>query len=474
MRDFESYDLTGLAQLVADGAVTAHELLASAIESVEQKNGSINAVVTPMYEEAERFIAEDLPANAPLRGVPFLLKDLRAQYGGVPTTSGSRFFTDYVPAHDSELVRRYKRAGLVIFGKTNTPEFGGNVSTEPVLFGPTRNPWSLEHIAGGSSGGSAAAVAASMVPAAHASDGGGSIRIPASCCGLFGLKPTRGRNPAGPDFGEAWNGLSVEHAITRTVRDSAALLDVSAGPDVGDPYWAPPQARPYVEEVQQDPRSLRVAYSVTAKSGVPVHPDCIAAVEHTIRLLEDLGHRVTEAEPEYVGAELGEAIRLIIGGNMMASVREQAARKGRDFGSDEIERVIQRRIALGDTATATEYALAVQTMHRVGRIVGAFMADYDILLTPSVARPPLEIGQLDTNTEDVQTFLDNLYSFIPFTAVFNATGQPAMSMPLHWNADGLPIGVQFAAAFGGEATLFQLAGQLERAQPWAHRRPPMR
>jgi len=470
--DFDSYDLVGLARLVADDEVTPGELLDAAIDNVERRNEPINAVVTRMYEEAGRFIAEDLPNKAPFRGVPFLLKDLRAQYGGVPTTSGSRFFTDYIPDHDSELVKRYKQAGLVIFGKTNTPEFGGNVSTEPVLFGATRNPWNLDRIAGGSSGGSAAAVAGRIVPAAHASDGGGSIRIPASCCGVFGLKPTRGRNPAGPDFGEAWNGLSVEHAVTRTVRDSAALLDATAGPDVGDPYWAPPQKRPYVEEVTTEPHPLRIAFSITAKSGVPVHPDCITAVEATAALLEDLGHEVVQSEPEYSGTALGEAIRLIIGGNMMAAIREHSKRKGRDPGPNDLERVIRRRVELGDAATATEYALAVQTMHRVGRVVGAFMENVDVFMTPTVARPPLIIGQLNTNTEDVQTFLDNLYGFIPFTAVFNATGQPAMSVPLHWNEEGLPIGVQFAAAFGGEALLFQLAGQLERARPWAQRLPP--
>lgn len=473
MKEFSTYDVAGLAELVATRQASPEELLDAAIEAVEQTNGSINAVVTRMYDEAARFIAEDLPESAPLRGVPFLLKDLRAEYGGVATTSGSRFFTDYVPDHDSELVSRYKRAGLVIFGKTNTPEFGGNVSTEPVLFGPTRNPWDLNRIAGGSSGGSAAAVAGRMVPAAHASDGGGSIRIPASCCGVFGLKPTRGRNPAGPDFGEAWNGLSMEHAITRTVRDSAALLDITAGPDIGDPYWAPPQERPFVDEVGTEPGALRVAFSVTAKSGVPVHPDCLEAVERSAALLEELGHSVVEAEPDYDGAELGEAIRTIIGGNMMAAVRAHSHRKGREPGPDDLERVIRRRVALGDAATATEYVLAVQTMHRVGRTVGRFLNDFDVIMTPTVAQPPLRIGQLNTNTEDVQTFLDHLYGFIPFTAVFNATGQPAMSVPLHWNEEGLPIGVQFAAAFGGEATLFRLAGQLERSRPWAHRVPPI-
>lgn len=469
--EYTDYDAVGLAELVDRGDVTPTELLDVAIAAVERENPSVNAVVVDMQDEARRFVAEDLRESGSLRGVPYLLKDLRADYAGVPTTAGSRFFVDNVPSRDSELVRRLKLAGLVIFGKTNTPEFGGNVSTEPVLFGPTRNPWNTDRIAGGSSGGSAAAVAAGLVPAAHASDGGGSIRIPASCCGVFGLKPTRGRNPAGPVFGEAWNGLSMEHAITRSVRDSAAVLDATAGPGVGDPYWAPPQDRPFVAEVDTEPEALRIAFTTTAKSGVPVDPQYVAAVHETAAWLEDLGHRVEERTPDYDGQALGNAVRTIIGGNMMAAVRAHAARTGREPGPEDLEKAIHRRIALGDEHTATDYAAAVQTMHRCGRAVGEFMTDWDVLMSPTVARPPLGIGDLDTNTDDVQTFLANLYGFIPFTAVFNATGQPAMSVPLHQDTDGLPIGIQFAARFGDEATLFRVAGQLERTHPWGERRP---
>jgi Asp-tRNA(Asn)/Glu-tRNA(Gln) amidotransferase A subunit family amidase len=443
--EYTGYDAVGLAELIRNGDITPMELLDVAIAAVERTNSEINAVVVEMYDEARRFIAQDLGEDGPLRGVPYLLKDLRADYAGVPTTAGSRFFVDNVPSHDSELVSRLKTAGLVVFGKANTPEFGGNVSTEPVLFGATRNPWATDRIAGGSSGGSAAAVAAGMVPAAHASDGGGSIRIPSSCCGVFGLKPTRGRNPAGPVFGEAWNGLSMEHAITHTVRDNAAILDATAGPSIGDPYWAPPNDQPYLSEVSRDPAPLRVAFTTTAKSGVPVDPQYVDAVHATAAWLEELGHDVEE--------------------------RAHARRVGREPGPEDLEQAIQRRIALGDQHTATEYATAVQTMHRAGRVIGEFMADWDVLMSPTVARPPLGIGDLDTNTDDVQTFLANLYGFIPFTAVFNATGQPAMSVPLHQDADGLPIGVQFAARFGDETTLYRLAGQLERAHPWAGRRP---
>lgn len=472
-RGFEGYDAVGLAALVAEGKVKPEELLEAAITSSEECNGEINAVVTKMYDEAERFVREDLPSDGPLRGVPFLLKDLRAQYAGIPTTAGSRFLTDAVPDHDSELVIRYKKAGLVVFGKTNTPEFGGNCSTEPVLFGPTRNPWNLDRTSGGSSGGAGAAVAARVLPAAHGSDGGGSIRIPASCCGVFGLKPTRGRNPAGPDFGEAWSGLSAEHVLTITVRDSAAILDASEGPALGDPYAAPPKRRPFLKEVSSDPGRLRIAVSTTAKSGVPIHDDCLRAVEQATRLCEELGHQVVETEPTFDGGELGEAARRIIGASMMAGIVAHSKETGRDPGVNDIERVIRLRSGMGNEITGTQYALALQAIHRVGRIFGRFMEDFDVIMTPTVARPPLELGKLNTDTDDVPTFLENVYGFIPFTAVFNATGQPAMSVPLHWNDDGLPIGVQFASSFGDEATLFRLAGQLEQTCPWADRRPPV-
>jgi Asp-tRNA(Asn)/Glu-tRNA(Gln) amidotransferase A subunit family amidase len=470
--EYQDHDAVGLAALIADRKVKPEEALDAAITSVENVNTEINAVVTTMYDEAKQTIQTG-PPNGALHGVPMLLKDLRADYAGVPTTAGSRYFRDNVPDQDSETVARYKRAGLVIFGKTNTPEFGGNVSTEPVLHGPTTNPWDTSKIAGGSSGGSAAAVAARMVPAAHASDGGGSIRIPASCCGAVGLKPSRGRLSSGPTLGEAWNGLSVEHVISRSVRDSAAFLDASAGPDIGDPYTAPPPERAYLNEVGANPGTLRIAFSAEPKSGVPIHQDCIDALTNTVSLLEHLGHQVTEAQPDYDGGTLGGAIKLIIGANMMAGIVTHAKKTGREPAPDEIERVIRMRASLGDSVTGTEYALAIQEMHRVGRVVGHFMNDYDVFVTPTLAQPPLDIGSLRTDTQDVDTFLQRLYGFIPFTAVYNATGQPAVSLPLHWNEAGMPIGVQFAARFGDEATLFRLASQLEQAKPWHERKPAL-
>ena len=465
LQEYFELDGVAMASLVRRGEVHPSELLDAAVNAGHRLNPFVNAVVTDMEHEARQQIKDKL--HGPLNGVPFLLKDLRAMYKGVPTTAGSRFMRSAVADHDSTLVARYKKAGLVIFGKTNTPEFGGNVSTEPVLFGPTRNPWDLDRIAGGSSGGSAAAVAAGIVPMAHASDGGGSIRIPASCCGLVGLKPTRGRNPAGPYFGEAWSGLSVEHAVTRTVRDSAVLLDSSCGPESGDPYWPPPRERPYAEEVASDPGRLRIAFSWQTPSGVDVHPDCRKAVEDVATLCELLGHDVEHAAPRYNRPEVGQAIRLIIGSNMMAGIRSHEEKTGSPPRPEEIERVIRYRAAVGDQVTGTEYALALQSIHRAGRRLGDFFRDYDILITPTVATPPPPLGTFNTDTEDVQGFLEALYGFIPFTAIFNATGQPAISLPLARTSDGrLPIGVQFAARFGDEATLFRLAAQLEAERPW--------
>ena len=467
--EFGSYDALGLAELVRNGMASPQELLEAAIARVDSTNREINAVVSKMYDEAHRYLSSDLPEGGTFRGVPFLLKDFAATYRGFPTTNGSRFFKNDVATEDSDLVVRYKSAGLVIFGKTNVPELASNVSAEPVLFGPTRNPWDHSRIAGGSSGGSAAAVAAGMVPLAHATDGGGSIRIPASCCGLFGLKPTRGRNPAGPSYRGAF--LGVEHCVSRTVRDSAALLDATAGARTGDTYWAPPPERSYVEEAMTAPGRLRIAFSAVARSGAPVHPSCVRALEDAIGLCEELGHDVEEAPLEYPGDALGDAVRLLIGASAMAWIRDRAETVGRDPGPDDLELVIADRVRLGDLATATEYHRALETVARVSRQIGEFFRQYDIFATPTVAKPPPPLGTFDTNTTDVQRWLHELWSFIPFTAVFNATGQPAMSLPLSWSEEGLPVGVQFAGRFGDEATLFRLAGQLEQARPWAHLRP---
>lgn len=468
--ELEGYDGLGLALLVGRGDVSAAELLDVAIRRVEARNPELNAVVTRLYDEARAAVAAGLP-QGPFRGVPYLLKDLGAHYSGAVTSYGSALFKDFVVDHDSEITVRLKRAGLVIFGKTNTPEMGLAASTEPRLFGPTRNPWSLTHSAGGSSGGSAAAVAAGIVPMAHATDGGGSIRIPASCCGLFGLKPTRARNPMGPDAGEGWGGASVGHAVTRTVRDSAALLDATSGPDVGDPYWAPPPARPFREEVGRKPGRLRITIATTPWNGQPVDPECADAATAAGRLCERLGHHVEQGTPDVDAKLLGEGSLIVASANVRAALEARAAALGRELTAGDVERITWERATHGHTARAADYARSIGVMHRAGRTVARFFTRYDVLLTPTMCRPPYPLGVLDMMTDDIEAYTRAILGAIGFTSLFNAAGAPAMSVPLGWSRAGLPIGVQFAAPFGDEATLFRLGAQLEAEQPWAHRRP---
>jgi Asp-tRNA(Asn)/Glu-tRNA(Gln) amidotransferase A subunit family amidase len=470
--EYHRYDAVGLAELVRRREVTPDELLNAAIARAETSNPAVNAICLPMYEEARSAIAGGLH-EGPFTGVPFLLKDLYAMVAGAPLTNGSALFADFVPDRDSELVVRYRRAGLIVFGRTSSPELGLCYTTEPSLYGPTRNPWNLDRVAGGSSGGSAAAVAAGIVPAAHASDGGGSIRVPASCCGLFGLKPTRGRNPAGPLLGEGWAGMSTAHAISRSVRDSAALLDVSSGPDVGDPYWAPPPSRPFADEVGADPGGLRIAVSAEPPNGAAVHPDCIAAMEDAARLCADLGHHVEPATPPYEPEVMDEATSAIVGANVRATIEQRAAVLGRDPSADDVERMTWALAELGVGVDGAAYVKAIQTMHGIGRRIGHWFLDYDVLLTPTLAKPPIPIGALDMMTEDREVYRDQIRSFVAFPVLSNVTGAPAMSVPLYWNAEDLPIGVQFVGRFGDEATLFRLAAQLEAARPWAARRPPL-
>ena len=470
IQEYSSFDALGLAELIRRREATAEEVLEAALMRSGEVNGRINAIVVPMFEEARAHLSGGLP-DGPLTGVPFLLKDLGAYYAGTRTTSGCRFNADYVADHDSDLVRRYKIAGLVIFGKSASPEFGLSTSTESALFGVTRNPWNLERSAGGSSGGSAAAVAAGIVPAAHATDGGGSIRVPASCCGLFGLKPTRARVSLGPDVGEGWSGLSAAHAVSRSVRDSAALLDAAAGPGVGDPYWAPPPERPFLEEVGRPPGKLRIAYTAKAFNGAPVDPQCKAAVEDAARLCKDLGHDVTEAAPAIDYATLGRATGTIVGANILANLRERATALGRDYTSNDVEPLTLATAEDGKTLDAARYAESIRVVHRVGRQVAAFFADRDLLLSPTMATPPKPLGVLSLSSPNPQEYLGHLLQTIGFTQLMNVSGVPAMSVPLYWSAEGLPIGIQFAAPFGGEARLFRLAAQLEEARPWLNRRP---
>lgn len=470
--DYDSYDALGLAGLVADKQVTAGELLDEAVRRTEQVNGQINAVTEKLYDHAKRQIAEGLPEGA-FAGVPFLLKDLGALLTGTRTTFGSRLYAEFVADHDSELVARYKRAGLVIFGKSSSPEMGISPSTEPALFGPCRNPWNLQHSAGGSSGGAAAAVAARVLPLAHATDGGGSIRVPASACGLFGMKPTRARTPLGPDQGEGWGGQSSAHAVSLSVRDSAALLDATAGPDTGDPYCAPPPARPYLDEVGTAPGRLRIAVTTTPWNGEPVDRECSLAAEQAAKLCESLGHVVDVATPAFDAEALRNAARIIVAANVRNVLELRAAGLGRPLAKGDVEPLTWSLAQSADKYNAMEYARAINVLHRAGRAVGQFLTRWDVLLTPTMCNPPWPLGVLSLSNPDGDAFAKAVNRSIGFTSLFNATGNPAMSVPLHWTADGLPVGVQFVGRFGDEATLFRLAAQLEAAKPWIARRPPV-
>lgn len=470
--DFAFLDATAQAELVRRREVKPIELVDAAIERIERVNPSLNAVVTPMYEEARTAATGKLP-EGPFVGVPFLLKDLVASYAGVRMTSGSTFLNDFVPDYDSELVVRLKRAGLIILGKTNTPELGLIPTTEPRLFGPCRNPWDTGRTTGGSSGGSAAAVAAGLVPMAHGNDGGGSIRIPASCCGVFGLKPTRARNPLGPDYGDIYSGLVVEHAITRSVRDSAALLDATSGPDVGDPYWAPPPVRPFLHEVGADPGRLRIAFTTTALTDIPVHADCVSAVREAAALCTDLGHEVVEAVPAVAGELLTQSFIALWSAGCAWTIDSMALRTGRTLTPDQFEPLTWALYEMGHQHSASAYLLAITALQSVSRSIAQFFVNYDVWLTPTLGEPPVPLGSFDSPPDNPLQGLFRSATFVPFTPICNVTGQPAMSVPLFWNADGLPVGTHFIGRFGDEATLFRLAAQLEAARPWAGRRPPV-
>ena len=472
MDDLAFLDATALADLVRRKEVKAIELVDASIDRIERLNPSLNAVVTPMYDLARKAALSPL-SEGPFAGVPFLLKDLLAEYGGAALIESSAFLRDHVSEQDSELVSRFKRAGLIVVGKTNTPEFGILPTTEPRLFGPSRNPWDTTRTTGGSSGGSAAAVAAGLVPMAHGNDGGGSIRIPASCCGLFGLKPTRGRNPLGPHYGDMFTGLVAEHALTRSVRDSAALLDATSGPDLGDPYWAPLPARPFLQEVGAGPGRLRIALTTQAATGVAVHPDCVAAARDAAALCADLGHEVTEVTPAIDGQVVMQAFMTLWSAGCAWTVDDWARRTGRTPTPDLFEPLTWALREMGRQHSASAYLLALQDLQKVSRQVARFFLDYDVWLTPTLGEPPVPLGTFDSPPETPLQGLFRAAAFMPFTPICNITGQPGMSVPLYWNDDGLPVGSHFVGRFGDEAALFRLAAQLEQARPWASRRPPV-
>ncbi len=465
-------DATAQADLVRRSEVQPVELVDEAIRRIERLNPELNAVITTMYDGARAAALDGLPGG-PFKGVPFLLKDLTAIYGGVPMSWGSTFVSGYVPDHDSELVLRYKRAGLVIVGKTNVPEFGILPTTEPRLHGPAHNPWDLTRTPGGSSGGSAAAVAAGLTPMAHGNDGGGSIRIPSSCCGLFGLKPTRARNPLGPHLGDMASGLVAEHALTRSVRDSAALLDATAGPAVGDPYCAPPPERPFLHEVGADPGRLRIRFTSEPLTGVKVHQHCVDAVVDAAQLCAELGHDVEEIKLNLPGQLLMQSFTTVWSALAAWSIDIMAFLTGRTPTPEQFEPLTWALAERGRQRSSADYIMAVTAMQRSSRTVCRFCLDFDVLLTPTLAQPPPPLGHFSGPPDRPWEALYRAAEFIPFTPLCNMTGQPAMSVPLYWNSDNLPIGSQFIGRFGDEATLFRLAAQLEEARPWADRRPPV-
>ena len=470
--DFASLDAIAQAELVRRREVHPVELLEAAIARIEHLNPRLNAVVTRLYDQARAASAREIP-NGAFSGVPFLLKDIGASYAGAPMTSGSRLFRNYVPEHDSELVRRLKNAGLIIIGKTNTPELGILPTTESVLFGPARNPWDTNKTTGGSSGGSAAAVAAGLVPMAQGGDGGGSIRIPASCCGVFGLKPTRARTPLGPDVGDIMSGLVVAHALTRSVRDSAALLDVTAGPDLGDPYYAPPQSRPFLQEVGTEPGRLRIGYTINTFEGAKVHNDCVEAVHDTAKLCSALGHQVEEVSPVVDGDRLKSAFTVLWAAGCAGFLDAYSQRTSRPVDLEQIEPLTRALYDMGRSFTASDYLVAVRWLQGVSRQIAHFFQDIDVWLTPTLAEPPVTIGTFESTPDDPLAGFYRSFDFVPFTPICNVTGQPAMSVPLYWNKESLPIGVHFIGRYGDEATLFRLAAQLEAARPWSGRKPPL-
>jgi amidase len=468
---YRNYDGLGIAQLIRGREVTAREVLEAAIGAAEAVNPHVNALSQKLYDLGFATISQG-DSSAPFAGVPFLLKDVSAMLKGARTTQGSRFFADAPPATaDTTLVERFKQAGVIIFGKTTTPELGLAPSTETSLTGATRNPWNLSLTAGGSSGGAAAAVATGIAPLAHGSDGGGSIRIPASCCGLFGLKPTRARTPSGPLVGEGWGGLSVHHVLSRSVRDSAAMLDAIGGPADGDPYQVQRPERPYLEEASTPPGRLKIALQKRPLSGAVVAPECENALEDAGRLMETLGHRVEEAQPLGDWDELGHALWVLVASNVSLSLKRRASEVGRPLSGDDVDPVTWSAVQFSSTLDVEAYPTALASLHRQGRLMAAFHKVYDLVLSPTLAKPPVPLGVLRTDSRDLEAYRRELVAFMPFTQLFNMTGQPSMTVPLYWSAANVPIGVMFSAPFGGEATLFRMAGQLEAARPWFHRVP---
>lgn len=487
--EYRKHDALGLAKLIRKKEITASELVEIAITRAESVNPTINAIIQPLYNMAKD-MAKKADPGSPFAGIPYLVKDLGLEIAGTPRAAGSRGYRDYVSKEDTYIVGRYRQAGLSFLGKTNTPEFGLTPFTEPKEFGPTRNPWNIGYTAGGSSGGSAAAVAAGITPMASASDGGGSIRIPASCCGLFGLKPSRGRITLGPQQGEGWSGAVMEHCVSRSVRDSAALLDAIQGPAPGDPFVIKPPDKPYLEVVKEAPGKLRIGMSTAHTLGQEVEADCILAVEKTAKLLESLGHYMEPAPLPYRREDLTETFLTMVCGEAAADIDILSEHLGRSAHPGDVERATWAMVMLGRSFSARDYAYHRRRWNDIARRLGAFHQQYDLLLTPTVSMAPFRIGALQPTAAEqrllklvtglnlegvlkarVGPLAEKIFSYIPYTAPGNITGQPSMSVPLHWTDGGLPVGVMFTAPVGREDMLFRLAAQLEKAQPWMKKAP---
>lgn len=489
--EYAGHDGLGLADLIRRGQVSASEVLEAAIARIEAVNPQLNAVVRPLFERARQKVASGV-AQGPFFGVPFLVKDLLAQIDGVPTGNGNRLWTTRVASGSSELVERWERSGLVIAGRTNTPEFGLTPYTEPGANGPTRNPWDRIRTPGGSSGGSGAAVAAGMVPIASGGDGGGSIRIPASACGVFGMKPTRGRTPAGPFIGEAWSGFAVEHVLTRSVRDSAAVLDVTHGPDSGSPHPLPLQEGTFLAASQREPGKMKIAVSREPMLGKAVSPEVISAFDDTVKLLVDLGHEVIEAAPPVEREAFSMAFLTALAGELRADIEFTAKTFGVKIRPGDYDASSFGMGLLGEGFTASDLITAHRYLTLSARSILGFFEDVDVLMTPVLSTLPVKIGALQPSGIEkklltvlgyvgggrllkklgiAEQLAAQTFEFIPWTPVFNVTGQPAMSVPTGWSSDGLPIGMQFVGRFADENTLFSLAGQLEQARPWKDKRP---
>jgi len=464
LTEYIQYDGLGLAELIQKGEVTRDELKECAHTAIAAVNPVINAVVEEFNEPDE----DSHASAAVFSGVPFLIKDLVVHIGGRLNEMGSRLAQGLVAPHDTDLMRAFRTAGLATMGRCSTPELGFCTTTEAVLNGPTRNPWDPKRMPGGSSGATAAAVAAGIVPLAHANDGGGSIRIPAACCGLVGLKPTRGRTPIGPDVGEGINGLGIEFAVTRTVRDAAALLDAVHGPGLGDPYVIPAPTRPYADEIGDDPGSLKIAFSSKPWSGVPVDDEVQDAFERTVALCDTLGHKMSEASPSIDHDAFFEANLKLWTANLANWVTALCEMTGRAATLDTLEATTLACHEHGMRLSAVDLHGALGVMNQVCRTVAPFFLDYDLLLTPTTAKIPQPTGTYDANDPnlDAMGWAQHIFSFAPFTALFNVTGQPGISLPLQRTANDLPIGMQFVAPFGDEAKLFRLARQMELSAPW--------